>query len=901
MDDRDKLEALQHILKYSSNTDEVRRVEAIFREVGKAYGMSTGEIMRFFTGKNIKRIPVFGQIFDGRSGDIVVSVANGILSKNYKGLRLERVGSEAAQDERLTAAERQEMEFEATFGQAKGAAYFAIYNQMIRGQKTAVVASPVLMIAGLLAIMAMALTASYFIGLLDVSSIKEMVTYIMGAFQTDDTTYAKAGSGILFIAAIAARSLPRTDEARKEYIKEYILSMISARMPLKENEFNTKDLISAIPNIGNLPNEVLEDILEGLANEGMLERLADGSGYKVTGKGITEGKGIIDRINTSVPGRKVYRDSDYKVLKTAARYDWQDARKYLAESMANIVMEAHDKGVKVVVQQGVSAAPAAYLFVETWKRLYPKEAVPEIIVLGEEAGSVERGKYNRESVRKRLTDQGIEKYRSSPVLVLDELYTSGLTHKTTKEVLGELGIAKVYTAALMARPDETPSYVPDFTMAYPMPTSAFYGGWNWYAIRHSSMDHDFNPRRGDSFTMTRKQFDTFMKDLYKDLNKLAREIENNYDMEKLFPDVDIVAAKLGGQFVEKTIIGVPEGSSQDMIDAVRNVAGRGVDIIMVSSEAELKAAARSQRKFGILLDETTTAESLYKDRAAFLESIIMAKGISSSTREDLERILELIKEDLPAIERADIDRDLRAKLTKAVREGLSARIRLVRSMVDKRKREMKSVYNRDLNAAISDVVKSGKKVATAITETVAENDFYAFDDIKEAERKGIQSRYFIYGDIYKSEQAARAFVRAAGYDDSKITFINKNDFATLEDIAQRIAELSGTNVENVGIRTVAGELPAAKTKGTGAAKVLEIQKMTVNGKEIYVAMNTYQILLTILTQVKEGETLEGKLPPGVSYDDVKGVFKYLPRAVPIDYAREVETYRNAVAYIRTAA
>jgi hypothetical protein len=32
-----------------------------------------------------------------------------------------------------------------------------------------------------------------------------------------------------------------------------------------------------------------------------------------------------------------------------------------------------------------------------------------------------------------------------------------------------------------------------------------------------------------------------------------------------------------------------------------------------------------------------------------------------------------------------------------------------------------------------------------------------------------------------------------------------------------------------------------------------------------------------------------------------GVFKYLPRMIPIDYAEEIEIYRTAVRLIQTAA
>ncbi|MBU1038434.1 MAG: hypothetical protein KJ994_05225 [Candidatus Omnitrophica bacterium] len=66
-------------------------------------------------------------------------------------------------------------------------------------------------------------------------------------------------------------------------------------------------------------------------------------------------------------------------------------------------------------------------------------------------------------------------------------------------------------------------------------------------------------------------------------------------------------------------------------------------------------------------------------------------------------------------------------------------------------------------------------------------------------------------------------------------------------------------------------------------------------------MNSYQALLGIMTQLKDGLTLEGVIIPGVSYESVKRIFRYLPRAIPIDYGREIDAYRRAVEYVRTAA
>jgi hypothetical protein len=47
---------------------------------------------------------------------------------------------------------------------------------------------------------------------------------------------------------------------------------------------------------------------------------------------------------------------------------------------------------------------------------------------------------------------------------------------------------------------------------------------------------------------------------------------------------------------------------------------------------------------------------------------------------------------------------------------------------------------------------------------------------------------------------------------------------------------------------------------------------------------------------------DGKvIVPDVVDGQFKGVFRYLPRAVPIDYSEELRVYREAMELIRTAA
>ena len=75
-----------------------------------------------------------------------------------------------------------------------------------------------------------------------------------------------------------------------------------------------------------------------------------------------------------------------------------------------------------------------------------------------------------------------------------------------------------------------------------------------------------------------------------------------------------------------------------------------------------------------------------------------------------------------------------------------------------------------------------------------------------------------------------------------------------------------------------------------------------SGKTEIASINYYQTLLNMVTMTNDlldQLVAEGRLPAGVTYAD--GIFKYLPRVLPIDYGKEIETYRNAITVIRSAA
>ena len=276
----------------------------------------------------------------------------------------------------------------------------------------------------------------------------------------------------------------------------------------------------------------------------------------------------------------------------------------------------------------------------------------------------------------------------------------------------------------------------------------------------------------------------------------------------------------------------------------------------------------------------------------------------SRSREDLIAMLDIINSDIPAIQAADIDRDLKEALLRAIREdGTHARAMFIRNMAEHRKAEIEYLYNRNINAAIKKASQQGGRIAAATTEKIAVNDPYAFSNMELSAKSGIQN-VFIYGDLFKTEEEARAYAIACGYRGgiNDIKFIAKAGRSRGE-LMRAIGEVAGIRPDtaNIGIRAAEGELLTSKDGEDASGVLLEIPEITVNGYKLYAAINSYQALLGIMTQLKDGLTLEGVIIPGVSYESVKRIFRYLPRAIPIDYGREIDAYRRAVEYVRTAA
>jgi hypothetical protein len=224
----------------------------------------------------------------------------------------------------------------------------------------------------------------------------------------------------------------------------------------------------------------------------------------------------------------------------------------------------------------------------------------------------------------------------------------------------------------------------------------------------------------------------------------------------------------------------------------------------------------------------------------------------------------------------------------------------LQGLVSARKNEaqVREAYYRQL--VVDTRALSEKIVAPVTTEQIVLANMYNGEEMNEAASNGIVN-YVVYGDVARNPQEAEAMIRASGYIGSRamVEFINKHDYESYNALkAAIIAKANGRKgasaitEANIGIRAAKDEL-LRKGEKTGAETFLEIQEVEMNGTKVLGAMGSYQVLINMVL---------GKEPPSiVRKDDVTGVFKYLPRMLPIDYGEEIATYRAAVLLLSAAA
>jgi hypothetical protein len=278
-------------------------------------------------------------------------------------------------------------------------------------------------------------------------------------------------------------------------------------------------------------------------------------------------------------------------------------------------------------------------------------------------------------------------------------------------------------------------------------------------------------------------------------------------------------------------------------------------------------------------------------------------SIRTKTRDELIGILAIILPYLPKIAARNIDADVQMALGQIGVGSVEELKGSIVEMVSRRREEVRGAYNAMVLPALRE--EDRNKVIAATTEEIAANDIFFVENIQKAEAQGIVP-CFIYGSTYKTEKEARAFISACGYTGNldNIIFANKNDHPSYDSLVRAIQEKArvagkAVSLDKIGIRAADQEVYTEERDGKTApiGKLLAVQPFELpNGEKMYVTINTYQMLLGIV----EGMTLEALGIPGLA-QDAKGIFRYLPRSAPIDYEKEIGTYKRAIEVVATAA
>ena len=372
-------------------------------------------------------------------------------------------------------------------------------------------------------------------------------------------------------------------------------------------------------------------------------------------------------------------------------------------------------------------------------------------------------------------------------------------------------------------------------------------------------------------------------------------------------------------FGPAVMVGVPVEAvnAEKIVKDIQTTLGNKAEVVLLRTEnksGELARLAAEKHLTAILVDKDFTINAMNAaDRNALKKDVYSIKlekeygtivnmaKIDDTTRVEIAAIIKAILDKLGPVDINEAMAKLRSgRISRPAEiEGYLANLQ---TLVSARKREEKveAAYYKPLNTT----ALSGKVIAPVTTEQVVLANMYNGEEMNEAAKQSIVN-YVIYGDVAKTEAEARAMIKATGYTgpDNMIECIDKRadkrayksyDSLKLEIIARANAREGANAIReaDIGIRAAKGEL-LRKDEKPATETFLEVQEVEMNGTKVLGAMGSYQVLINMV--------LGKGLPPGVKKDEVTGVFKYLPRALPIDYGREIEEYSNAIKLLCTAA
>jgi hypothetical protein len=117
-----------------------------------------------------------------------------------------------------------------------------------------------------------------------------------------------------------------------------------------------------------------------------------------------------------------------------------------------------------------------------------------------------------------------------------------------------------------------------------------------------------------------------------------------------------------------------------------------------------------------------------------------------------------------------------------------------------------------------------------------------------------------------------------------------------DDLAATLGTLKAKGIVKFGIRSREGEIKdyAALLRDMQDATI-KLELGAIDGQ--YLDTNSYEVLLELFAQ---GES-QWKEIPGITKDERRNIFIYIPRAVPFNYEKEIREHQEAIALMMSAA
>jgi HEAT repeat protein len=388
-----------------------------------------------------------------------------------------------------------------------------------------------------------------------------------------------------------------------------------------------------------------------------------------------------------------------------------------------------------------------------------------------------------------------------------------------------------------------------------------------------------------------------------DLTRVSRAIENTrLEAEKIF-GVNAPAIPT------KITVGIPPSAitaRKAAIETILSLAGGKYEVVTVDNIVVFADESAGRGTARIFIDNDISEE-------AIKEHILLAKlatnysGVLATTNIDralVKEITDLIKDilgdDAMSLNAAEIFLRVGEAVKDSVKKEKIARLAGLVALQQNAVAGQSQYTQDELYKGMNAPHVINKSVIHSTTEEVAVQDRSYGRNLNKTEGLGV-TNVFIHGDIFKDVAQAKRFLVESGYNGNfdNIKFVSKTG-KTYEEIIKEVKS-KAPNAVNIGIRTAKGEF---KDIDSSLAVTLEIQPVTINGRNILMTMDTYEVLLKIL-KLTEGAPIESvaldSILPGVIFDSRTGMFRYLPKTLPINYGEELETYRAAILVLAAAA